>query len=354
MNKAQIKLNKPIGSESVNGRRQGGFGKTLMGFLLLLLAALSALTFFTALGKPQDSAKITVISPSRETLRRTLTTTAIVTPRNRLEVRPPVAGRLEQMLVKEGDFVKAGQPLATLSSTDRATLIDAARGQGQKEWEYWQQVYKPIQLVSPMDATVIVATLQPGQVVSTTDAIVVLSDRLIVQAQADETDIGKIKVGQLAVVTLDSFPESPVEAIVEHIYYESVVSSNVTVYKVDLDCGAAEASNEAGRKIPDFFRSGMNAQVAFVLEQKEKALVLPADAVNLSAGTGTVVILNDKGKEETVAVKTGITTDNKVEILSGLAPDAQVVLGANKLNLSIPAGGQNPFMPQFKSRSGGK
>lgn len=299
---------------------------------------------FLALGltlmgcSPASSGKApTIISPAYEAITQTVTTTGIVTPRNRLQIQPPVAGRLEQMLVKEGQLVKAGAPLAVMSSTDRATLMDAARGQGDKEWKYWQDVYKPIQLVAPMDATVIVATLQPGQVVATTDPIVVLSDELIVQAQVDETDISKIKPGQDASVTLDSFPDDPFDAQVEHIYYESVVSSNVTVYKVDLKV----------LDTPDFLRSGMNAQVAFDVESKEKALVLPAESINLSSGHPTVTILDDEGKQQSVSVETGITTDKLVEVVSGLTPDSKVVVKSKKLNLG-KAEGKNPFMPQLR------
>jgi macrolide-specific efflux system membrane fusion protein len=248
------------------------------------------------------------------------------------------------MLVKEGDFVKAGTPLATMSSTDRATLIDAARGKGPEELKYWQDVYKPIQLIAPMDATVIVATLQPGQVVAVTDPIVVLSDQLIVQAQVDETDIRRIKIGQKATVTLDSFPNDIADAQVEHIYYESIVQSNVTVYKVDLVIA----------DVPDFFRSGMNAQVAFEFNSSRNALVLPADTVKMGEdGKGAVVILDDNKKQKTVEVTTGIVTDKLVEIKSGLDENARVVITSKKLNLSAGGGGKNPFMPQFGQRKAG-
>ncbi len=281
------------------------------------------------------------ITPLRMTLTQTLTTTGVVTPRNRLEIRPPVAGRVEQMLVAEGQQVQKGDPLATLSSTDRATLIDAAQGQGAEELAYWEEVYKPIQLVSPMEATVIVATLQPGQVVASTDAIVVLSDQLIVRAQVDETDISSICEGQRAIVTLDAFPKAGVEAAVSHIYYESTVASNVTVYKVDLLPVDA----------PDFFRSGMNAQIAFETLSKEGALTLPLEAVELASDPATVTLLDEKGKPQVVGVQTGIITNDRVEILQGLSENSRVVSRSRQLNLNPESGGKNPFMPEFR---GGK
>ncbi len=297
---------------------------------------LSALVFFSA-AAPETSR---VISPHFQEINESITTTGIVTPRNRLEIRPPVAGRLDALLVKEGDKVTKGQPLITMSSTDRATLIDAAYRKGDAELKYWQEVYKPIQMVSPMDATVIVATLQPGQMIATIDPIVVLSDQLIVRAQVDETDIARVSLGQKAFVTLDSFPQNPIEAAVEHIYYESVVQSNVTVYKVDLNV----------TKVPDFFRSGMNAQVAFQVAQKDKALVLPAEAVDFSSGKPMVMIVDDKGKEEPREIVAGITTPKFVEVVSGLTETSKVAIKNQKINLNAPESGKNPFMPQFRQR----
>ena len=284
---------------------------------------------------PAGAPERVTVSPTYEAIASSITTTGVVTPRNRLEIRPPVAGRLETMAVKEGQAVKTGDVLATMSSTDRATLLDAARGRN--EWKYWQEVYRPIELVAPLDATVIVATLQPGQVLATTDPVVVLSDQLIVRAQVDETDIGKVKLNQEAVVTLDSFPDQPIQATVEHIYYESVVESNVTVYKVDL----------RPTSVPEFFRSGMNAQVAFQLAQKDKALVLPLDAVQMNGKTATVRVLNAKDEEEKREVEVGIVAGDRVEIVSGLTPADKVVRKARKTNVAAPTSGGNPLVPQF-------
>lgn len=163
-----------------------------------------------------------------------VSTTGTVLPKNRLEVKPPVNGRIEQVLVQEGQKINAGDTIAVMSSTERAALLDAARGQGEEKLKYWQEVYKPIPLVAPINGEVIVGTIQPGQAVTTNDPVIVLSDRLIVRAQVDETDIGKIKPGQKAVVSLDAYPETKINAIVDHIYYESKTFNNVTIYEVDL------------------------------------------------------------------------------------------------------------------------
>jgi membrane fusion protein, macrolide-specific efflux system len=215
--------------------------------------------------------------------------------------------------------------------------LDAARSKGADEVAYWQEVYKPIPLIAPMDATVIVATEKPGQTLTTSDAVVVLADELTVKAEVDETDIGKVKVGMKASVALDAYPTKPVAAEVERIYYESTTVSSVTIYYVILKV----------EPVPEFFRSGMNAQVTFELASNPSAKVLPLDAVNLTSEKPTVVIVSGQDKQEAREVQIGITTDQWVEITGGLLDDEKVLAEAKKLSLQATDTGTNPFMPKF-------
>ena len=276
------------------------------------------------------------ITPTTGTIETFISTTGTVLPKNRLEVKPSVGGRVETILVQEGEKVKTGQPLAWMSSTERAALLDAAEGQGEKVLNYWKEVYKPIALLSPIDGEVIVATTQPGQTVTTTDSVIVLSDHLIVRAQVDETDIGKIKLGQGAFITLDAYPGNKIKASVEHIYYESSTVNNVTIYNVDL----------LPENVPQFFRSGMNATVDFKSEGRENALLLPAEAIHKDKEGDYVLLKQDQEKQPVRrAVKLGITDDRNYEILSGINANDKIIVKTKKYVLQTDSAGKNPFMP---------
>lgn len=278
---------------------------------------------------------VTVISPHRGNIRIVISATGSVLPKNRLQVKPPVNGRIEQVLVKEGQAVKTGDTLVWMSSTDRAALLDAARGRGEAALKEWQDVYKPIPLMSPIDGEVIVGTIQPGQTVTTADDVVVLSDRLIVRAQVDETDIGKIQNGQTVTVTLDAYPDKKINASVDHIYYESKTVNNVTIYDVDL----------LPESIPAFFRSGMNANIDFITESKDDVLLLPLAAVQ-KRNSGDVVLLNGRGEKPAERnVELGLSDEKNVEVLSGLTESDEVILTSKKYALPKASGGTNPFMP---------
>jgi len=319
--------------------------KSLVMFVISILI-IGVLGWFFLKGKSANSQESQrIINPHYGSIQTIITTTATVLPKNRLEIKAPVSGRVDQVLVQEGDMVKTGQILAWMSSTDRAALLDAARGQGEAEYKKWVDVYKAIPLLAPIDGQVIVATTQPGQTVTTTDAVVVLSDHLIVRAQVDETDIGRVKLTQAAVVSLDAYPDTKIKAKVDHIYYESTTVNNVTIYNVDL----------LPQEIPAFFRSGMNANVDFIVQSKDNILLLPITAL-IKKGDQSFVYLETSGSNKPIQqeVQTGVTDDKNSEIISGLKEDDNVVIKSKKFSLNKSKGGSNPFMASRKPPAGGR
>ena len=279
-----------------------------------------------------------VIHPIYGTIQTVISTTGTVQPQNRLEIKPPINGRIEKIFVQEGERVTVGQTLALMSSSERAALLDAARTQSKETLDYWEEVYKPTPLIAPIKGEVIVRGVEPGQTVASTDAVIVLSDRLIVQAQVDETDIGKVKIGQTAIISLDAYPETKVKATVDHIAYESEIISNVTIYKVDI---LPEA-------VPPVFRSGMSANIDIIEQSKENILLIPLEALNMRDETGGLVLIDQgKGKKPiTRRVELGIADDKNVEVIAGLDPQDKIIVEAQTyLPSAGKEPGRNPFMP---------
>jgi len=300
--------------------------------LLIVAAVIGA--FFIFNGKKID-VKEEIIKPQRGDLKSVISITGVIEPMNRLEIKPPVSGRMEKILVREGDNVKEGQVLAYLSSTERAALLDMAKSKGEEELKKWKSLYKPIPVSAPIDGTVIVRSVEPGQSVGSSEAILVLSDRLIVKAQADETDIGKIKKGQKAVIVIDAYPLDKIKGRVEHISYESTVSGNVTVYEVLL----------LPETVPDFFRSGMSATVEITEKESAGALMLPAMAVKTGERGKFVVVVKD-GKPRPVKVETGITRDGYTEIISGISEEDDIITQNVEFKKGRTNETTNPLMPQ--------
>jgi macrolide-specific efflux system membrane fusion protein len=315
----------------------------ILGIVFVVLAG--GFYFFKGRAKSSSKDVVRIVKAQTGDIRVTISSPGSVRPKNRLEIKPPVNGRIEKVMIEEGQKVKAGETLVLMSSTDRAALLDAARGQGDETLKYWQEVYKSIPLISPIDGEVIVGTIQPGQSVTTAEAVIVLSDRLIVRAQVDETDIAKIKMNQRAVVTLDAYPDTRIDAVVDHIYYESQTVNNVTVYEVDLKLN----------EVPEFFRSGMNTNVEFVVEEKKDVLLIPNEVVRRRNGQASVFLHGGSDAQpEERTLTLGVSDDKNVEVKSGLSPNDEIMVRTKKYALPKSASGTNPFMPNRSGGSGGR
>jgi len=169
---------------------------------------------------------------------------------------------------------------------------------------------------------VILRNVVVGQAVDAGTVLFAVADTLIVNAQVDESDIGKIKIGQKARIRLDAYPDRPTDGRVFDILFEGKNVSNVITYGVKV----------RPDKIPPFFRSQMTANVSFLVSRKEEALLLPAAAVRDLPGGKRAVSLppGPDGKPVTREVSVGLETDDQVEILDGVAAGDAVLLPQGK------------------------
>ena len=317
-------------------------GKLFLG-LLIAVVILIALVIGTKRNKP--SLEVTrEISPTQGNIQIFISTTGTVKPQNRLEVKPPISGRVEEILVNEGEKVKVGQILAWMSSTERAALLDAARSRGEEAVKYWQEVYKPTPLMAPINGEVIVRAVEPGQTVTSGDAIIVLSDRLIVKAHVDETDIGRVKVGQEAIIGLDAYPQIEVSSKVDHISYESRIMNNVTIYEVDI----------LPKRVPGVFRSGMSANVNIIEKKRENVLTIPLEAVKQDREADFVLLSQGTDKKPLRRnIELGISNHWNVEIVSGLQEtDRILVKTQNYQPAEEGPERRNPLTPFGRRRRG--
>ncbi|MCF7818165.1 MAG: efflux RND transporter periplasmic adaptor subunit [Kiritimatiellales bacterium] len=338
-------------------------------------------------------------------VRTLVESTGEIQPQNRLDIKPPIGGRLEELLVDEGDPVDAGQIIGWVSSTERATLLDAARATSTDEYEYWKKLYKPTPLISPLKGTVIARNFEPGQSIEAKDAVVAIADDLIVVASLDETDIGQVQLDQKVNVRLEAYPDREFAGKVEKIAYDARTVQNVTMYEVDV----------RPDNLPAVARSGMTANLEFVVQEKTGVLAVPAAAVvqgssgskggskggdknggtpdpdrrekmlarmresgmsdadikeRLAAfqnggghpgggksgggkkGAGSYVLV-DSGNPESPdrkPVKTGISDGSYTEVLEGLVEGDEVLIQKIKIAASKPSTSSSPFTPSMGRR----
>lgn len=303
--------------------------------ITISIVLISIVVFFSCKSS-NDDMTYKKVPVTRGNLSVEIVSTGEVQPENRLEIKPPIAGRVDEVKVLEGQVVKKGDVLVLMSSTERAALMDAARARGPAELKKWQEFYKATPVLAPIDGTIILRAVEPGQSFTSSDAVLVMSDRLTIKAQVDETDIAKIKVGQKATIILDAYSDEKIPAVVDKVAYDATTVSNVTTYIVDV----------LPEVTPEFMRSGMTANINFAVDTKENALIVPVSAVKKSGDRSLVMVppTSRMGKSTEREVILGMTNGKMVEVLSGIS-DGESILVLKPNNTDESSSGTPLFQP---------
>jgi HlyD family secretion protein len=141
-------------------------------------------------------------------------------------------------------------------------------------------------VLAPITGTIIEKDVERGQVISspTKDVgggtvLLKMADLGLVQVRTlvDETDIGKIQVGQRATVTVDAFATRPFEGSVLKIEPQAQTEQNVTMFPV-----LVRIDNRAG-----LLRPGMNAEVEIHVGERPNVLAVPNAALRTQRDVGS-------------------------------------------------------------------
>jgi HlyD family secretion protein len=142
---------------------------------------------------------------------------------------------------------------------------------------------------------------------STSTSIVAIANGLEIIAKVPEIDIAQIKIGQEVEVIADAFPTQVFKGKVRLIAPEAIIEQNVTSFQVRV-------ALETGK---DKLQSGMNADIRFIGQKIDNALVVPTVAIVTQEGKTGLLIADEQGKSQFRPVTIGTTVDNQTQILSG-------------------------------------
>jgi HlyD family secretion protein len=183
-------------------------------------------------------------------------------------------------------------------------------------------------IVSPIDGVVLSRDRDAGDAVSSiltmgSGATLIMTignlSEVYVKGKADESDLGKIYIGQPARISVESFKDQKFSGKVTMISPMGIEKDNVTTFEVRVSI-----SNQSGK-----LRAQMTANAEVLLEEKKGVLAVPEGAILYKKDKSTEVEIpdptSDKGKQR-IAVVTGISNGSKTEVLRGLNEGQQVVL----------------------------
>ncbi len=183
-------------------------------------------------------------------------------------------------------------------------------------------------IISPIDGIVLSRDVEMGDAVSSilvlgssATLVMTLGDtsEVYVKGKVDESDIGKVYLGQRARIKVESFKDKTFDGKVTKISPMGVEKDNVTTFEVRVSI-----QNPGGE-----LKAEMTANAEVILEEHKNVLQIPEGAILYDKDKkASVEIPDPKGKEgkDKVAVNIGISNGAKTEVLSGLKEGDQVVL----------------------------
>ncbi len=308
---------------------------------------------------------------SRETLTREVIATGVIRPvvGAEINVGSRVSGIVRNLPVKVGDTVEAGDLLAELDPTPFEAVvaqadaeiqlaraeIELAESNLRRKQNLASQGYSPeadlqtalrdlnvararlalnqarlesakidlgyTRITAPIKGVIADVTTREGETVAANFAAptfvsIVDLDRLEVQAYVDETDIGRVFVGQKAKFEVDTYSDTEFEATVTAINPKAELQNAVVNYVVVLDF-----EGQDGR----ILRPEMTAHVRVQMEARENVLTVPRSALRRQNGREVLVVERDGGWSQQ-PVRTGWRTDQRVEIVDGVREGERIQL----------------------------
>jgi len=181
---------------------------------------------------------------------------------------------------------------------------------------------------SPIDGVVLSRDVEIGDAVSSilvlgSSATLIMNlgdtSEVYVKGKVDESDIGKVYLGQPARIKVESFKDKTFTGKVTKISPMGVEKDNVTTFEVRVSI-----SNPGGE-----LKSEMTANAEIILEEHKNVLQIPEGSIIYdNQKKASVEVPDPKGKDgkRKVAVNIGISNGAKTELLSGLKEGDQVVL----------------------------
>jgi macrolide-specific efflux system membrane fusion protein len=176
---------------------------------------------------------------------------------------------------------------------------------------------------APVSGVVASVSTQVGETVaasfaSPTFVTIIDLNRLEIWAYVDETDIGRVEVGQRATFTVDTYPDTEFTGTVTAIQPKAEIVDNVVNYVTLVRIGPTEGK---------ILRPEMTTTVNIVLEGREDVLTLPNGAVRRDS-EGVFAYVPGAGVLERRAIRTGYRGRDYTEVVEGLEAGEEVVVGS--------------------------
>lgn len=333
--------------------------KAVLGLVVVLAAAAGGLYLterLLAASEPAATAgqgnagplRVETITPEPVTFADAVTAVGTARARQAVDLLPDASGRISRIAFQPGDRVEAGAVLLELD--DRAEQADlkaaeatlaeaeaafdrqeslnrsgsasdaayqtarAARLRAQAERDRALVALEDRSLRAPFAGVIGLTDLVEGQLIDTATPIATLDDLSVIEVDFSVPEIllPRLLQGQRVELTSAAWPGR---------VFQGEIS------RIDSRVDAATRSLALRAEIPNDDRAlagGMFLQVRLVLDERQRPAI-PENAVTVE-GDRVLVMVADGNSAHEVEIDTGQQQDGLIEVVSGLAPSARVIV----------------------------
>jgi HlyD family secretion protein len=234
------------------------------------------------------------------------------------------AQRAYELAINKRDMARANLVISKAKQAQAKAQVAQQRANVDQA----EQQFRNSTIVAPIDGIVLSRSVEVGDAVSSilvlgssATLVMTLGDthEVFVKGKVDESDIGKVFLGQPARIKVESFKDKSFEGKVTKISPMGAEKDNVTTFEVRVSI-----TNAGGQ-----LKAAMTANAEILLEEHKNVLYIPEGALIYDKDKNASVEVPDpkapEGKRKTT-VKVGISNGSKTELLAGLKKDDKVVL----------------------------
>jgi multidrug efflux system membrane fusion protein len=262
-----------------------------------------------------------------------------------------IGGIVSKVLVKEGQTVRKGQLLAVLDMTEIDAQVNQAAFAAEKSERDFQRVQNMLndtaatleqlqnartgldvnrqnldiakfnqsfaRIISPIDGAVTRKQISEGEFVGPgSPGIIVTSSRRndwVMRVNVSDKDWARIKIGDLAQVQLDAYPEETFKGTISSLAQSADPVSKLYQAEIRID--------PAGKR----FATGLFGKVEISSSQSRTYSVIPVESIIEGNGNTGYVFISENNKAKKLPVKIGYLDGDQVLITEGLENVKQVV-----------------------------
>lgn len=346
----------------------------LRNIIIVLILALIAFGYFhNKQVKAEAAAKFptkynsktqTIVTSKKQDIESGITLSGSIDAEEKAQLAFQTSGQLSWIGVKPGDQVKKWQAVAQLDQrilkkqleqdlnnylTTKSTFDDTqAQYKNIKEkylltddmkrildrtqntlnnsvsnYEIGELTLKYATLISPIKG-VVTDVQQPVSGVNINPGNASISiinpESIYLRSKIDQEDVNKIKVGDKAILKIDSFSDEKIDSEITYIAFTPVAGEASTVYQVKFKLPVNGKNQDLK------YRLGMDGDATIVLSQAKNVITAPIEAIIEDEGKKFVLVKTTDNKIIKKEITTGIENDTDIEIKQGLTDNEQLII----------------------------